>query len=429
MKMHEVGERVAWLPRNLPRIVKEGNQWWKPGEKYIPHGWPIPSHDLGIKGSWFGWYLHRADSALYKQPEEQIRALDLPESVKNIFVNQVKKDGSRTLLSPRTLTNAMVYVLRGEIRVEVNAVWLGNFNLSVVLYPQVEFGGSVYQLGVSTSCNNYFFWQWKLPEKIVTVPDITPSTHAVIDTTPKVVVTAEPPAAPPIAAAATQTSWRPQLRSYGYAGIGGNRVDRQFGINYTWQYAGVDVEFLPTHWFGFIAKSTWARSDDNFWGQKNQVWRPMVGVEFLHPRFVIRSLYGRDYQDGKFLRHNVWEEGLEVYPFTRTILALTGVYINKPGDQWDYLWSRAQGKYAVAVAKDNVRKLWLGGQAAWMGCPGWERELKGQKQRPEEYTTRIEGLAEIEFGQRRNLVLQVTAGIGSKSVGYCGSATVIVRLL
>jgi len=149
----------------------------------------------------------------------------------------------------------------------------------------------------------------------------------------------------------------------------------------------------------------------------------------LHPRFVIRSLYGRDYQDGKFLRHNVWEEGLEVYPFTRTILALTGVYINKPGDQWDYLWSRAQGKYAVAVAKDNVRKLWLGGQAAWMGCPGWERELKGQKQRPEEYTTRIEGLAEIEFGQRRNLVLQVTAGIGSKSVGYCGSATVIVRLL
>ncbi|HPI67480.1 MAG TPA: hypothetical protein PKZ16_03005, partial [bacterium] len=118
MKMHEVGERVAWLPRNLPRIVKEGNQWWKPGEKYIPHGWPIPSHDLGIKGSWFGWYLHRADSALYKQPEEQIRALDLPESVKNIFVNQVKKDGSRTLLSPRTLTNAMVYVLRGEIRVE-----------------------------------------------------------------------------------------------------------------------------------------------------------------------------------------------------------------------------------------------------------------------------------------------------------------------
>ncbi|HOY55920.1 MAG TPA: hypothetical protein PLH37_00615 [bacterium] len=420
-----IGEKLLYLPTNLPRVVSEGNDWWNVGDEYIPRGWAIPNHNLGI-GPWFGWYLHRADLSLNRSAAEQIAALPVPEPVKKIFLEQKISAGIRTdLLKTGTLVSAMTFVSGGKLVAPTNCIWLGKEDLNIHLYPQYKFAGWVYQLGFVFDCNNHFFFKWKLQEKEVTtqLAPPPPVTTAVVDTTPNVVVTAEPPTT------ATQSSWKPQLRSWGYAGLGGNRVAREFGINYTWQYAGVDVEFLPVHWFGLIAKSAWAHSTDNFWGQKNQVWRPMVGLEILHPRFVIRSLYGRDFQNGEFLRHNVWEEGLEVYPWQRTILALTGVYINKPGDQWDYLWSRAQGKYAVSVSNNNTRKLWLGGQASWMGTPGWERELKGQKQRPEEYTTRLEALGELEFGQRRNLVFQVTAGVGSKSVGYCGSATLIIRIL
>ena len=426
-----IGEKLLYLPTNLPRVVSEGNDWWNVGDEYIPRGWAIPNHNLGI-GPWFGWYLHRADLSLNRSAAEQIAALPVPEPVKEFFLQQKISAGIRTgLLKPGTVTSAMTFVKSGELVAPSNCIWLGKEDLEVHLYPQFVFKGWVYQLGVVFDCNNHFFFRWKLPEETPLQQQIPPSppvTPAAVDTTPKFVVAAEPPAAPPVVTRATPTApWKPQLRSYGYAGIGGNRVKPEFGINYTWQYAGIDVEFLPVHWFGFIAKSAWCKSTDNFWGHPNQVWRPMLGIEILHPRFVVRSLWGRDYQDGQFLKHYVLEEGLEIYPFSRTILAVTGVYINKPGNQWDYLWSRAQGKYAVSVSNNN-RKLWLGGQASWMGMPGWERELSSIKQRPEEYTTRVEALAEIEFGQRRNFVFQVTAGVGSKSVGYCGSATVIVRI-
>jgi len=425
----DIGEKIAYLPTNLPRVVSAGNEWWNEGDEYIPRGWLIPNKDLGI-GQWFGWYKHRANTSLNRSAAEQIAALPVTEPVKKYFFYQKDSVGVKTsLLKRRTLVSAMTFVKGVELVAPQNCIWLGREDLQVHLYPQFEFEGWVYQLGFVFDCNNHFFFKWKLPEtspQQETTPP-PPVTTTAVDTTTKKVVVTETSA--PIVTAAPKDSWKPQLRSYGYAGLGGNRVDRQFGVNYSWQYAGIDIEFLPVHWFGFIAKSTWAKATDNFWGHPNQVWRPMVGIEFLQPRFVVRSLWGRDYQNGQFLKHFVLEEGVELYPMQRTIFALTGVYINKPGDQWDYLWSRAQGKYALAVANNNTRKFWLGAQASWMGMPGWERELSGIKQRPEEYTTRVEALAEIEFGQRRNFVFQVTAGVGSKSVGYCGSATVIVRIL
>jgi len=292
----------------------------------------------------------------------------------------------------------------------------------------LEWSGT--EFGIMVDCGNTYRRYIKPEKKVLAPPPV--EKPKVVEPEPEKVekevkVEKKIIKPPPVKEVEPKKKFQPQFRAWAYIGVGGNQVEPEFGVSYTWKYAGVDAEFLPVYWLGLIGKVNWIRSTDHFWGIDREVWRPMTGFAIHQRRWTFRSLIGKDYDGKEFLPKYILEENLEIYPFQRTTVSLIGVYNNKPGDDWDYLWAQSEAKYALSVVQNNVRKLWLGVQYGWMGLPYWEKKMKGVKKLPE-YTSRLEGVIEIEFGQKRDLVLKLTGGYGSQSIGNCGSITAIFRL-
>jgi len=424
IRLVEIGQCASWLPTNLPRKVQVGNHWWNAGDLYIPADWPIPNHDLGL-GLWFGWYLHRANRSLNRPASEQIEALPVPEPVKKCFLEQKISASIRTgRLEPGTLVSAMAFVSRGKLLAPENCIWLGKEDLNVHLYPLVQFESWVYQLGFVFDCNNHFYLKWKLQEKIARQVEQPVQVGSPVDT-PVVVAKVPVPATP------AKKDWKPNyFYSWFYTGIGRNWVEfPQDGIEYTWQYAGLDIQFLPVHWLSLDAKAFWLRSEDGYWGVSNKTQRYMAGFGLHSIHGYVRTMLGRDYKpEAGWQSYLVAEQTLELRPLHRTAVRAIGVYNNRPGTDWDHLWSQAEACYAIAIAKGNVRKLWLGGQFTWTGHPYWERALRGKKQIPD-YTTCSEMVVEAEFGQQRDIAIKLSGGRGSRSVGWCGSITATINLV
>ncbi|MFH1457406.1 MAG: hypothetical protein ABIF17_04860 [Patescibacteria group bacterium] len=437
----ELGTKANFLPLNLPFEVKSGqeNQWWSVGDEYIPRNWLIPSQNLNI-GSWFGWYLHRSDRALNRSATEQINVLPVPDRVKKYFLEQKVSAGVWVdNLVTGTFVDAMVFVSqsKGGLVCPNNCVWLGDEILMVHLYPLVQYNNWVYQLGYVFDCNNHFYFKWKSKSKSIQTT-VYKNEDAFVSVTEKKNSLS-------MADNDTSTGYIDEgfllendesvqspryVRSWVYAGLGRNWVVPHKGVEHTWKYTGVDLEFLPVHWFSLNTKAVYLQSSDHYWGVDNKICRPLIGFAFHHPRWTLRSMWGRDYNFKlkNFAKHWVVEENLEIYPFRRTNLRGTLVYKNKPGDDYDHVWAQSEVKYALSIAHNNVRKWWLGFQLIWSGQPYWEKEIKGEHKHPD-YTTCAELMTEVEFGQRRDVVLKLTGGRGSKSVGWCGSVNVIIRLL
>lgn len=172
--VQDIGGLVEFLPNNLPRTVPEDNPWWQAGDKYIPADWPIPDKDLGI-GEWCGWYLHDADRAELMGAPQQIEGFNVPEEVKNYWLQLEVKDDERVYLLRGTVFEEMAYmsyITHRPVWMK-HPIWLGtgenlDQDLTAHLFPLVEHDGYVYQLVLVFGCGNYAYFKWESQEPELT---------------------------------------------------------------------------------------------------------------------------------------------------------------------------------------------------------------------------------------------------------------------